>query len=56
MNPGVRFGDSGVIPDVVLANVPADDTVWLDPADVLVLVEVLSPSTKDRDLGRKRGL
>ena len=30
------------------------DLVWQPPADVRILVEVLSPSTSSRDLGHKR--
>jgi Uma2 family endonuclease len=55
--PGVGLADTnGVVPDVVLSKVPGDDTIWLHPADVRVVVEILSPSTRNRDLGRKREL
>jgi Uma2 family endonuclease len=37
-------------PDVVVANVPIDDDqTWLDPSGVLLVAEVISPESEDRD-------
>jgi Uma2 family endonuclease len=55
---GIRFDDaSGYIPDVVVfrAGRPADlEQPWFSAADVALVVEVVSPGTKARDLGDKR--
>jgi Uma2 family endonuclease len=50
--PGLRISGktSGRIPDlVVLRTSVARQTVWLDPGDVLVVVEVVSPGSEKLD-------
>lgn len=50
--PGVRIAGrhSGRVPDVLLLRrqLPGD-TVWIDPADVLLVVEVVSPGSENID-------
>jgi len=49
----VVLGDGTlVVPDVLLVR-PGDYGVWLDAADVLLAVEVLSPSSRAYDLDQK---
>ncbi len=57
VEPAIMFsGDNGVIADAGLVHGPLARSSWTDPADVIIVIEVLSPSTRDRDLGRKREL
>jgi Uma2 family endonuclease len=52
--PGVQIKDksSGRLPDLMLLSRPVPATVWVDPADVLLVVEVVSKSSErlDRDI------
>lgn len=58
---GMGFGFGGgtnyFIPDllVVVAEASRRTGIMLDPLDILLAVEVLSPATRRRDLGLKRG-
>lgn len=54
--PGVRIGDSFFVPDLVVVRADAEQRtdILLDPADVVLVVEVLSPGTRGRDLVLKR--
>jgi Uma2 family endonuclease len=50
--PGLRITEqsSGRSPDIVLLRRPAPPrTVWIDPADVLLVVEVVSPGSENLD-------
>jgi Uma2 family endonuclease len=48
--PGVRAGTSGRSPDVMLRRSPRiDRTVWIDPAEVLLAVEIVSPGSIELD-------
>lgn len=54
--PGVRVprddkpDATGRSPDIVVTRQPASDsTVWLDPAEVLLVVEIVSPGSEDVD-------
>jgi Uma2 family endonuclease len=48
--PGVRAGNSGRSPDIVVRRTPRSArTVWIDPADVLLTVEVVSPGSIELD-------
>ena len=50
LTPGVRIGDSGRSPDLVLTtSVVPGRTVWFEPATVLLAVEVVSPGSKQAD-------
>lgn len=48
---GVRAGSrTGRVPDIVLLRSPqAGQTVWLDPAQVLLAIEIVSPSSMETD-------
>jgi Uma2 family endonuclease len=50
-SPGVRVGHaSGRSPDVVVRASPRSGrTVWLEPADVLLVVEIVSPGSVELD-------
>lgn len=57
-NPGVQLagGSGGRIPDVVvLRRDPDGATVWADPSDVLLAVEVVSPASRTADRALKPG-
>jgi Uma2 family endonuclease len=48
--PGVRAGDSGRSPDVVVRRGPrAGRMVWIAPGDVLLTIEIVSPGSKELD-------
>jgi Uma2 family endonuclease len=50
--PGLRITErtAGRSPDfMVLRRAVAGETVWVDPADVLLVVEVVSPGSEDTD-------
>lgn len=48
--PGVRVGSSGRSPDLVVRRSPRmGRTVWIDPADVLLIVEIVSPGSIELD-------
>jgi Uma2 family endonuclease len=48
--PGVKLGSSGRSPDVVVRRAPRRGrTVWIDPSDVLLIVEIVSPSSVELD-------
>ncbi|HET8660797.1 MAG TPA: Uma2 family endonuclease [Micromonosporaceae bacterium] len=48
--PGVRVGSSGRSPDVVVRRMPRTGrTVWIDPADILLIVEIVSPGSVELD-------
>lgn len=50
ITPGVRIGDSGRSPDlVVTTSVVPGRTVWFEPAVLLLAVEVVSPGSKQVD-------
>lgn len=46
--PGIRAGSSGRSPDVVVRRFPpAGRAIWIDPADVLLTIEIVSPVRRD---------
>jgi Uma2 family endonuclease len=48
--PGVRVGSSGRSPDVVVRrSAPTGRAVWIDPADVLLAIEIVSPGSAELD-------
>jgi Uma2 family endonuclease len=48
--PGVRLGNSGRSPDVVVRRAPRTGrTVWIEPDDVLLIVEIVSPGSVELD-------
>jgi Uma2 family endonuclease len=48
--PGVRAGTSGRSPDVVVRRGPRTGrTVWIEPSDVLLTVEIVSPGSVELD-------
>jgi Uma2 family endonuclease len=48
--PGVRAGNSGRSPDIVVRRTPRSGrAVWIDPADVLLTIEVVSPGSVELD-------
>jgi Uma2 family endonuclease len=48
--PGVRVGTSGRSPDVAVRRAPrAGRTVWIDPVDLLLVVEIVSPGSVELD-------
>jgi hypothetical protein len=48
--PGVRVGSSGRSPDVVVRRSPrAGRTVWIEPSEILLVVEVVSPGSVELD-------
>lgn len=48
--PGVRVGTSGRSPDVAVRRSPRKGrTVWIDPADLLLLIEIVSPGSVELD-------
>jgi Uma2 family endonuclease len=49
----VRLGTSTLVPDVVAARRQPYGAVWIDAADVLLAVEVVSPSSPVLDRGAK---
>jgi Uma2 family endonuclease len=56
--PGIRISErrSGRSPDaLVLRREVPDDTVWIEPADVALVVEVVSPGSEDIDRIDKHG-
>lgn len=52
--PAIRTSDSHVEPDLVVRSESPPKTRWEDAPLPLLVVEVLSPSTKRRDRGPKR--
>ena len=52
--PAIRTSDSHVEPDLVVRQVSPPKTRWEDAPLPLLVVEVLSPTTKWRDRGPKR--
>lgn len=54
--PGIRIKgrSSGRNPDLMVLRRPVDgNTVWIEPEDALLVVEVVSPSTRSEDRMRK---
>lgn len=48
--PGVRVGNSGRSPDLVVRRLPRTGrTVWIEPTDVLLIVEIVSPGSIELD-------
>lgn len=48
--PGVRVGTSGRSPDVAVRRAPRHGrTVWIDPAELLLVVEIVSPGSVELD-------
>jgi Uma2 family endonuclease len=48
--PGVRVGNSGRSPDLVVRRSPRTGrTVWIDPNDILLIVEIVSPGSIELD-------
>ncbi len=48
--PGLRAGNSGRSPDIVVRRSPRlGRTVWIDPADVLLTIEIVSPGPVELD-------
>jgi Uma2 family endonuclease len=48
--PGIRVGTSGRSPDVLVRRLARTRrTVWIDPADVLLTVEIVSPGSVELD-------
>lgn len=48
--PGVRVGSSGRSPDVVVRRAPRTGrTVWIDPSEILLIVEIVSPGSVELD-------
>jgi Uma2 family endonuclease len=48
--PGMRAGSSGRSPDVLVCRQAGiGRTVWIDPADVLLTVEIVSPGSQEMD-------
>ena len=48
--PGVRVGTSGRSPDIVVRRSPRSGrTVWIEPADVLLAIEIVSPGSVELD-------
>jgi Uma2 family endonuclease len=48
--PGVRAGTSGRSPDIVVRRGPRTGrTVWIEPTDVLLTVEIVSPGSVELD-------
>ncbi|WP_086827276.1 Uma2 family endonuclease [Allokutzneria sp. NRRL B-24872] len=57
--PGVNVvlnGERLLIPDLVITMVPGANTLYFDAADILLAVEVLSPSSRVYDRALKRQL
>ena len=52
--PGKTGGDGGRIPDLVVWSKIQDDGVWLPVADVLLVVEIISPGSEASDTVAKR--
>src|SRR5262245_36321220 len=55
---GSPVGRGGRAPDLVLLKPGREDTTglherWLDPADIQLIVEITSPTTRDQDHGAK---
>jgi Uma2 family endonuclease len=48
--PGVRVGTSGRSPDIAVRRSPRQGrTVWIDPADLLLVIEIVSPGSVELD-------
>lgn len=48
--PGIRVGSSGRSPDVVVRrSAPVGRVVWIDPSDVLLVIEIVSPGSIELD-------
>ncbi len=48
--PGVKAGTSGRSPDVAVRRSPRSvRTVWIDPADLLLVIEIVSPGSVELD-------
>jgi Uma2 family endonuclease len=48
--PGVRAGTSGRSPDIAVRRSPRQGrTVWIDPADLLLVIEIVSPGSVELD-------
>ncbi|GAA3296151.1 hypothetical protein GCM10020218_078780 [Dactylosporangium vinaceum] len=56
---GIRIPGSGLvggrIPDLSVWRSPAPDGVWLDVADLVLVVEIVSPGSEAMDMMTKRG-
>jgi len=52
--PGKTGGMGGRIPDLVVWSKPQSDGVWLPVADVLLVIEVISPGSEATDTVAKR--
>lgn len=53
-HPVIRTTDSHVEPDLAVRQPPARKSTWVDAPLPILVVEVLSPETRRRDLGPKR--
>jgi Uma2 family endonuclease len=48
--PGVRVGSSGRSPDLVVRRAARSGrTVWIDPSEILLIVEIVSPGSVELD-------
>src|SRR5262245_7941037 len=48
--PGVRVGSSGRSPDVVVRRAARTGrTVWIDPSEILLIIEIVSPGSIELD-------
>jgi Uma2 family endonuclease len=48
--PGVRVGDSGRSPDILVRrSTRSGRTVWIDPGEVLLVIEIVSPGSVELD-------
>lgn len=48
--PGVRAGSSGRSPDIaVRRSTSANPVVWIDPAELLLVIEIVSPGSAELD-------
>jgi Uma2 family endonuclease len=48
--PGVRVGSSGRSPDIAVRRSPrAGRAVWIDPAELLLVIEIVSPGSTELD-------
>src|SRR4051794_27374814 len=52
--PGRSGGEGGRIPDLIVWSKTQEDGVWLPVADVLLVVEIVSPGSEGVDLVTKR--
>ncbi|SNY31212.1 Uma2 family endonuclease [Paractinoplanes atraurantiacus] len=46
---GIQMGDSNLVPDVLVLRPRSSGSVWCDPADVALVVEIETPATQRFD-------